>query len=298
MRILVTGATGMIGSVIVPAWRAQGHEVLSLSRIERPDDRWALHWNPPQEMPDPSRLERLDAVVHLAGTNIAERRWSADRKAELRDSRVVVTEKLSLMLAGLTHPPATALFASAVGYYGNRGAEILTEASAPGSGFLASLCTAWEAAADPLRARGVRVVHLRFGIVLSRQRGALRAMIRPYQFGLGSQLGDGQQYISWITLEDAFGVIRLALRDQKLSGPINVVAPAPATQAYFSESLANALHRPAPWRIPATALRWALGDMADELLLSSTRVHPQVLKEASYRYLFPELRFAFTHLLR
>jgi uncharacterized protein (TIGR01777 family) len=281
MNVLLTGSRGLVGSSLMPALAANGHRVTPLS-----------HAQPWPELPRP------DAVVHLAGENIATGRWTAEKKARIRDSRVELTRRLCETVAKLSPPPRVVICASAVGFYGNRGDEVLREESAPGAGFLAEVCCDWETATKPAADAGIRVVHLRFGVVLSPAGGALAKMLTPFKLGLGGVLGDGRQWMSWIALDDAVGVIGHALADDALHGPVNVVAPEPATNHDFTRTLARVLLRPAIFPVPAFALRLALGEMADALLLSSQRVEPARLIASGHRFRFPELEGALRHLLR
>lgn len=299
MKVLVSGATGLIGSTLVSAWRTQAHRVWTLVRDPSRAGPNVILWAPPDRGPDPAAIEGLDAVVHLAGASIADGRWTEARKAELRASRIGTTRLLADTLARLKNPPKTWICASAIGYYGDRGDTPLTETSARGSGFIADLCAEWEAAAEPARRQGIRVAHLRTGIVLSRQGGALPPLARPFFCGLGGPLGSGRQVMSWITLEDVCGAIRHVLISPKLQGPINLTAPQPVTNAEFSRTLAHVLHRPAFMRVPAPAIQMMWGrEKADALLLSGAYVQPAVLESSGYRFLFPDLRGALRHLFR
>jgi len=246
---------------------------------------------------DRSRLDGVDAVVHLAGANIAAGRWTAARKVEIRRSRVEATRRLCESLAQAITPPKVLVSASAVGYYGDRGAETLTEASEAGSGFLPEVCREWEAAAEPASRAGIRVVHLRFGMILSPAGGALRKILLPFRFGAGGRIGEGGQFMSWIALDDVLGAIYHALCDDSVKGPVNVVAPGPVSNAEFTRTLAGVLRRPALFPLPAFAARLLFGEMADELLLTSARVMPARLQASGYRFRFPELEGALRHLL-
>ena len=240
----------------------------------------------------------FDAVVHLAGENIASGRWNAARKAAIRDSRVNGTRFLCDALAGLARPPKTLVCASAVGYYGDRGEERLTEESPPGTGFLAEVCREWEAASAPAARKGIRVVALRIGMVLSPKGGALARMLPLFRAGLGGVIGGGRQYVSWVALDDLPGIILHALQRDDLRGPVNAVAPRPVTNREFTEALGKVLSRPTPLPVPAFALRLAVGgEMADALLLSSARGIPRRLEETGYRFRFAELSAALRHLL-
>ncbi len=298
MNILVTGSTGFIGSALVPFLTTGGHRVTRLVRsLPRPGEL-AVRWDPEVGTVEMAGLEGLDGVVHLAGENLAAGRWTAEKKARIRDSRVQATRLLCESLAGLSHPPKVLVCASAIGYYGNRGDEVLPEESAPGSGFLAGVCREWEAAAAPAAQKRIRVVHMRFGVVLDPVGGALAKMLVPFRLGLGGPIGTGQQYMSWITLDDAVGVVQHALTTDTLQGPANAVAPNPVTNREFTKTLGRVLRRPTMFPMPGFAARLVFGEMADELLLSSTRVEPRRLLAAGYGFRYPELEGALQHLLR
>jgi uncharacterized protein (TIGR01777 family) len=298
MRVAITGSTGLVGSVAVSVLSAAGHEVIRVvRRVPAPGEK-AVRWDPVKGEIDAAGLEGLDAVVHLAGENVGSGRWTAARKAAIRDSRVNGTRLLCDTLAGLVRPPKTLVCASAVGYYGDRGEVLLTEESPPGAGFLAGVCREWEAASAPAGAKGIRVVTLRIGVVLSPNGGALSRMLPPFRAGLGGVIGGGRQYVGWIALDDLPGIILHALQCGDLSGPVNAVAPRPVTSREFTEALGKVLSRPTPLPVPAFALRIAVGgEMADALLLASTRVIPRRLEETGYHFRYPELGGALRHLL-
>ena len=254
-------------------------------------------WDPTQHRIDRQSLEHFNAVIHLAGENIAARRWSEQQKLRIRKSRVAATELLAGTLAELSHPPAVLLCASAIGYYGDRGSEVLTEGSSSGRGFLPEVCMAWEAAAESARVRGIRVVHMRFGMVLSNQGGALAKMLLPFRLGLGGRIGPGTQYMSWIALSDAVrGMDHLISTD--IAGPVNFVSPSPVRNSDFANTLGKVLHRPALFPLPAFAIRLALGKMADELLLASNRVLPKRLLDSGFQFQHPELEGALRELMK
>ena len=295
MNILVTGAGGLIGTALVSRLKEGGHGVVPLRRTAASSDPGPT-WNPETGQVHLDPACPYDAVVHLAGENIAQR-WTAGAKARIRASRVEATRLLSEALACAPQPPRALVCASATGFYGDRGAEVLDEDSHPGTGFLAELCQAWEAATTPARQRGIRVVHLRLGIVLARQGGALAKMLPLFRLGLGGRLGSGRQYWSWITLKDVVRVVDLALLDGSLSGAVNTVVPEAATNTCFTAALSRALHRPALLPVPALLVRAALGEMGREALLASGRVRPARLLEAGFSFRFPDLDAAFSHLL-
>jgi uncharacterized protein (TIGR01777 family) len=299
MKVAVTGATGLIGSALVPFLRSGGHEAAPLRRLSASgrgggDDP---SWDPATGALSDGALDGVDAVVHLAGENIAARRWTPAQKARIRDSRVQGTARLSQRLANLTQPPATLVAASAIGYYGDRGEELLNEDSSSGDDFLSEVCRQWEAASLPAAEKGIRVVHLRLGIVLSPRGGALAKMLLPFKLGAGGRIGTGQQYMSWIALDDAVGAIGHALTDSNLSGPVNAVAPHPVTNLEFTKTLGKVLSRPTLFPMPAFAARMALGEMADALLLASSRVEPRRLAGSGYSFQYPTLEAALRHVL-
>lgn len=296
MRILVTGSHGMIGSALVARARGDRHEVVRLVRPGRGAAPGGIPWDIARGQVDPAGLEGFDAVVHLAGENIAGR-WTAAKKASIRDSRIRGTSLLSDSIRGLARPPRVLVCASAVGFYGSRGDELLDESAAAGRGFLAEVCRDWEAAAAPARARGIRVVHLRFGIVLSPAGGALAKMLLPFRLGLGGRVGSGLQYMSWISLDDAVGILLAAVESDRLTGPVNAVAPEPVTNREFTRILGKVLNRPTLLPMPAFAVRLLFGEMGESLLLGSVRVRPGRLEAAGHPFQYPELAPALRHLL-
>ena len=295
MDVLVSGSTGLIGSAVVSALEEGGHRVRRLTRSGGSSEN-AVRWDPSAGEIDAGRIEGVDAVVHLAGENIVGR-WTDAKKARIRDSRVRGTRLLAETLAGLPEPPAVMVSASATGYYGDRGNELLTEESAPGDSFLAGVGQEWEAAADPAREAGVRVVHPRIGIVLSTEGGALGTTLPIFKLGAGGKIGSGRQYWSWIAIDDVVGAIIHALREDSLEGPVNVTVPDPPTNAEYTRTLGRVLGRPTVFPLPAPAARIMLGQLADELLLASQRIEPARLKETGYSYRYPELEGALRHLL-
>lgn len=289
MRVLVTGATGLIGSALCAALRARGDTAVPLRRGPRATD--APTWDPPAGHVDLAPAGDLDAVVHLAGATIG-RRWTARYRQVLHASRVAATAQLVATLATLPVPPATFIAASASGVYGDRGDELLTEHSALGSGFLATLGRDWEAAATPLAEVGTRLVWARFGVVMA-PAGGMLAQLRPlFRLGLGGRLGSGRQHMAWVALDDAVAVLLRLLDAPTLAGPFNVVAPEAVTNAEFTRAYAAVLHRPAPWAVPAWVLRLAMGEMADELLLGGQRVEPERLRAAGFAWRYPTLAAA------
>lgn len=296
MKVLITGSSGLVGSALVPFLTTGGHSVTRLVRSPPRPGAAEVRWDPAAGSVDTPGLEGLDAVVHLAGENIAGR-WTPAKKGKIRDSRVKGTRLLAESLARLAQPPKALVCASAIGYYGDRGEEILRDESVPGSGFLAAVCREWEAAAQPAAEKGVRVVHLRIGVILTPAGGALARMLPAFRMGVGGRLGSGRQYMSWISIDDLVGVIQHTLTTTALKGVVNVVAPQPVTNLEFTRTLGRVLARPTIFPMPAFAARLAFGEMADELLLASTRVEPTRLLASGYRFRHPELEGALRHLL-
>ncbi len=281
MRIAISGASGFVGRAATADLTAAGHVVVPLVR--------GGNWDPATGQLDAAALGALDAVVHLAGENVAGGRWTAARKQRIADSRGPTTERLCRALAALPQPPGTLVSASATGFYGDRGDADLDERSAPGQGFLADVARAWESATEPARAAGIRVVNLRLGMVLDRSGGALQRMLLPFRLGLGGRLGDGRQWVSWITLGDLLRAIQFALVHTELQGPVLAVAPEPVTNAQFTRALARAVRRPAWFVVPKFALRALFGEMAAALLLASQRCRPQELCQAGFRFVQPAI---------
>lgn len=290
-RIVISGASGLVGSQLVPFLRAGGHQVFPLVRHASGAADEIL-WDPAAGQIDAAALEGMDAVIHLAGASIAGGRWTPSRKRTIRESRVRGTRLLAETLAGLGRPPRVLISASAIGYYGDAGSTILTEASPRGTGFLAEVCQVWEEAAAPAEAAGIRVVHPRLGVVLSGGGGILARLAPLMRLGLGGPLGSGQQYMSWIALDDLLGLLLQAIADDRLRGGINAVAPHAVTNRAFSEKLGRVLGRPAVLRAPAPALRLAAGELADELLLASQRARPAHLESSGFPFAFPNLEEA------
>ncbi|HSE28182.1 MAG TPA: TIGR01777 family oxidoreductase [Gemmatimonadales bacterium] len=293
--VAVTGASGLLGSALTAFLTTGGHAVRPL--VRRRPGPGEIAWNPDAGTIDREALEGVDAVVHLAGESIGLGRWDAERKRRIRESRVAGTRLLAEALAGLARKPGVLVSASAIGIYGSRGGEELTEGSAAGTGFLAETGVAWEGAARPAADAGIRVVHPRFGLVLTPAGGGLAQMLPPFELGAGARLGDGRQWMSWVSLDDALGLILHALATPAISGPLNAVAPGTVTNRVFTETLGEVLHRPTLFSAPAAALRLAFGEMADALLLASQRVIPARAGETGYVFRHPDLRGALRHLL-
>ncbi len=289
MDIAITGSSGLIGRALAASLRGDGHRVVPVVRSEGHAD--AIRWDPAAGTIDAAGLEGLDAVVHLAGEGIAAGPWTAKQRRRIHDSRQQGTTLLATSLAGLQRPPAALLSASAIGYYGDRAGEVLTEGSSPGDDFLASICTAWEAATEPAAAAGIRIAHLRTGIVLDAHGGALGKQLPIFKLGLGGKAGRGDQWMSWISLHDEVRAIRFALDQQHVHGPLNLTAPHPVTNAEFTKALGAAVHRPTFLTIPQLVRHAPLGigDLVGSLLFTSARVEPAALTAAGFTFDQPEL---------
>ena len=289
MKIAVTGSTGLVGSALVPLLTRAGHDVISLARPSQ--------WDPEKGTVDQRAIDGIDALIHLAGENIAAGRWTAAQKARIRDSRVKGTKLIAEAIAKMQKLPQVMISASAIGYYGDRGSEILREDSSPGKGFLPDVCRQWEAATDPATRKGIRVVHLRTGVVLSKNGGALQKMLFPFKAGIGGKVGSGRQYWSWISNDDVCASIIHCMQANGLHGPVNVVSPAPVTNLEFTKALGRVLHRPTIFPLPAFAARLVLGEMADALLLASTRVEPTKLLGSRFVFQHKDLEATLANLL-
>lgn len=298
MKVIVSGASGLVGSELVRHLSARGDETIHLVRSDPKDPSREVAWNPQKGIAEIGRLEGADAVVHLAGEPIAEGRWTEEKKRRIRESRVRGTGVLAEALAGMKLKPRIFLSASAIGIYGDRGEEILTEESRHGDDFLAKVCREWEESTAPAEAAGIRIAHMRFGVILSREGGALAKMLTPFKLGVGGRLGSGRQYMSWIAIDDVVGAITHLLEKDSLRGPINVVAPNPVTNSEFTKALGSTLSRPTIFPVPKFAVRLAFGEVADLALLASQRVEPARLKESGYVFKYPELKEALEHILK
>lgn len=295
--VAVTGASGLVGKVLVDSLTGGGATVKSIVRRTPDSYDSQIQWDTKNGFVNPERLEGLDAVIHLAGEPIAEGRWNDRKKARIRDSRIEGTATLAKALAGTTNKPRVLVSASAIGFYGNRGDEELTESSAVGTGFLPDVCGGWEEATKPAEDAGIRVVHVRIGIVLTKDGGALGAMLLPFKMGVGGIMGNGKQYWSWVSIEDLVSVIEFAVANDSISGPVNAVSPTPATNREFTKAMGRALSRPTIFPMPGFAARMVIGEMADALLLSSARVLPQRLIDAGFEFQHSDLDAALTHAL-
>lgn len=296
MKVLITGSTGLIGSALVPFLTAGGHEVTRLVRSEPREGGSEFQWDPDAGEIDPGAFAGTDAVVHLAGENISGR-WTEAKKARILESRVGGTRTVAQALAGLSEPPKVLVGSSAVGYYGDRGDEVLAEESSSGSLFLSEVCRQWEAATEPAAKKGIRVVNLRTAPVLTPAGGPLAQLLTPFRLGLGGVVGSGRQYFPWITIDDLIGAIHHALITDSVRGPVNAAAPQQVTNHEFTKTLGRVLGRPTLFPLPAFAARLAFGEVADELLLASQRVEPVRLLASGYRFRFSDLEAALRHLL-
>lgn len=294
-RILVSGVSGPIGTALVPSFKTRGYEVVRLARGQNSGDG-RIAWNPITPIL-PEAVSGFDAVVHLAGESIVGR-WTVEKKNKIRDSRVVGTMHLAQALAETKVKPQVFVCSSAIGYYGDRGDELLREGSASGRGFLADVCREWEASTHPAVAAGIRTVMIRTGVVLSSKGGALGKMLTPFKMGVGGRIGDGRQWMSWIDIEDMVGAIHHILKTDLLQGPVNMVAPKPVTNAEFTKTLAQVLSRPAVFPVPSLAVKVLFGEMGETVLLGSQRVEPSQLVASGYPFRFRELRNSLENLLR
>jgi uncharacterized protein len=297
MKILVSGSHGLVGKALLKSLTKDGHEVVRLVRHQPIVGDPEIWWDPSEGRIDSERLEGHEVVVHLAGESIASGRWTADKKRSILESRVKGTLLLSEALARLSRTPSVFLSASAIGYYGDRNDELLTEQSAPGNDFLAGVCVEWEAATTAASEKGIRTVHTRFGIILDDEGGALGKMLTPFRMGIGGRVGSGKQWMSWIALDDVVNGLKFLMGETSTRGPVNFVAPNPVTNAEFTKTLGRVLSRPTLFPIPEFGARLAFGEMADALLLSSQRVEPSVLKSKGFEFKWSMLEAALRHIL-
>jgi len=296
MKVIITGGSGMIGQELQSLLSTGGHEPIVLTRKSATEDH-LRQWDPTASEFDPEWFAGADAVIHLAGENIAGQRWTSSFKDRLWKSRTDVTDKLVSVLTSMDAPPKTLISASAIGWYGDRGDQLLNETEPAGDGFLADLCKAWEEASHPARDAGIRVVNPRIGIVLSPKGGALSKMLLPFKMGAGGILGNGKQYMSWIGLDDVAGAIYHSLMTESISGPVNCVAPHPVTNYEFTKTLGRVLNRPTIFPVPGFMAKLAFGEMAEALLLASTKVEDGVLESSGYQFRTPELEACLRHVL-
>lgn len=297
MQVLISGASGLVGRELTVFLERRGDSVLKLVRTKARTDKKNVYWDPDAGLLDVAGLENVDAVVHLAGENISEGKWTDEKKARIRDSRVKGTTLLSNHIAALKAKPRVLVSASAIGIYGNRGSEVLTENSSPGNDFLSGVCRDWESSTKAAKEAGIRVVNARIGIVLSKAGGALGKLLVPFKMGIGGKVGDGKQYMSWIAIADLISAIAFAIDSDFLNGPVNLVAPNPVTNEAFTNTLGAVLSRPTVLPAPAFAMRMLFGEMADALLLSSARVMPEKLISSGYKFQYPELKSALKSVL-
>jgi uncharacterized protein (TIGR01777 family) len=297
MKILIGGSSGLVGTALMKSLEAQGHDIFRLVR-RAPQSKTEVEWSPDRYSIALARIEGFDAVINLAGESIAEGRWTEEKKRRIRESRVKGTKLLGDALANLTVPPKTFICASAIGYYGNRGDEILTETSAPGTDFLADVCVEWEKATALAVEKGIRVVNARLGVILDTEAGALAKVLPPFRMGLGGKIGNGKQWMSWIALADAVGALDFALEQNSLRGPVNYVAPNPVTNAEFTKTLGRVLSRPTLFPIPAFGVKLIFGDMGEALLLGGQRVKPAQLDANGFQFQYPQLETALSSILK
>ena len=289
MKVLIAGASGLVGSALIPSLEREGAQVTRLVRSSA--GAGEIEWHPNNDQIDGAALEGFDALINLAGENIAGR-WTDEVKRKIRDSRVNGTHLLSEAIAKLKQKPKAFLCASATGIYGDRGDEPLDEQSDSGGGFLAGVCREWEKSTEPALAAGVRTVCIRFGPILAREGGMLAKLLTPFKMGMGGRVGPGTQYISWVAIDDVVNAVKLALKDESIRGPLNIVSPNPVTNEVFTKTLGHVLSRPTALAMPAFAVRLAFGEMADEMLLTSQRVIPKRLNDAGFEFEYPELEGA------
>lgn len=297
MNILMTGASGLLGSALIPFLTAGGHNVRILVRRAPVSSKDEAFWDPEKKRLDPEVFEGIDAVIHLAGEHIGEGRWTAEKKRRIIESRTRGTSLIAETMSGLSSPPPVLICASAIGYYGNREDKILSEDDMPGDDFISMVCREWEKSGQAAVDKGIRAAFMRIGIALSPAGGVLKRLLLPFRAGIGGEIASGTQYMSWVGIDDVTGAFFHVLADNKISGPVNVVSPNPVTNLEFTKTLGRVLSRPAIFSIPAAAINLAFGEMGREVLLSSTRVAPKKLLETGYRFRNPDLYGALSHLL-
>ena len=291
MKILITGASGLIGKALHESFQSKGYELLRASRKE-PKSAADIQWDTESGFAEPERLEGVDAVIHLAGESVSGLRWTDEKKTAIRNSRILGTRSVVEAMAAMKQKPKVFIAASAIGFYGDRGDEILTESSSPGTTFLADVAKAWESESRRAEDAGIRTVLLRTGVVLSKDGGALATMLTPFKFGLGGVVGSGKQWMSWISLSDLVGIVNFTLEKENLRGAVNVVAPNAVTNEEFTKTLGDVLYRPTFLPLPAFAINMVFGEMGDALLLASTRAEPRRLEDAGFEFEFTDLKKA------
>jgi uncharacterized protein (TIGR01777 family) len=290
MKIAIAGSSGLVGSALIPVLAADGAAITRL--VRGAPQSGEIEWHPNQDQINPQSLQGFDVIVNLAGENVAGSRWTDEQKRKIRNSRVSGTHLLTEAIAKLDEKPAAFICASATGFYGDRDGETLDEQSESGGGFLAGVCREWEQACEPATKAGVRVVNLRFGPILAREGGMLAKLLTPFKMGMGGKVGSGKQFISWVSLDDSVNAVKLAINDQEIRGPLNIVSPNPVTNEEFTRTLGHVLNRPTALAVPAFAARLAFGEMADEMLLSSQKVLPKKLTAAGFHFQYTELEAA------
>lgn len=294
MKILLTGSSGLIGTALIKRLSEKGHDIGRLFRTRQ--DKTQPFWDIENGVIDLGAFDTPDVVIHLAGENLTDSRWNRAKKERIINSRVNSTKLLVNYFTHAEHKPRVFICGSAIGFYGNRGDETVDENSAPGNGFAAEICKQWETASKPATDLGIRLVNIRTGIVLSPLGGALKKMLLPFRLGLGGIIGNGRQYVSWVSIDDIVDMIHFVMVNESLNGPVNLVSPNPVTNYQFTKTLGKVLHRPTPFPLPAFMARILFGEMADELLLSSTRVRPEKLMAAGYQFHHTELAETFDHI--
>lgn len=297
MKVLITGASGLLGTELQKSFAEKGYEMLLASRKEPVDDRH-IQWTIDEGFAEPERLEGVDVVVHLAGENVSGLRWTDEKKKAIRDSRVLGTRSVVEAISKLKNKPKTFIASSAIGFYGERGDEEVTESSSPGDNFLAEVCKAWEAESRRAEDAGIRTVLLRTGIVLSKDGGALGTMLLPFKLGVGGVVGSGKQWMSWISLDDEIAVINFVIEHENIRGAVNAVSPNPVTNHDFTKTLGEVLYRPTFLPLPEFAVSMVFGEMGDVLLLTSTKVMPKRLEDAEFQFKYADLKQAIEHAVK
>jgi len=297
MKLLVSGSHGLVGKALSKSLTKDGHEIINLVRRDRVYGKPEIEWHPNKGVLDPAQIEGFDAVVHLAGESIASGRWTDEKKRRIRESRVQGTTLLSETLAGLSSPPTRFISASAIGYYGSRGDEVLTEETGGGTDFLSDVCAEWEKATEPAAEKGISTCTARFGIILDKEGGALEKMLTPFRLGLGGKVGDGKQWMSWISMDDHVNAVNFVIENDNIRGAVNSVSPHPVTNEDFTKRMGEVLYRPTFIPLPEFAVSMLMGEMGDELLLTSTKVIPKRLDDAGFEFTYPDLKTALEHAL-